>query len=231
MSDFRFINGIRAYGFSSTDELVSALVDKNAIGVALNADKLNYADDELRALVNDNIGYCDGVGAVWALRRKGLKGATKIAGVELWLEVIKRYPASRYWLIGAEEEVIEGVVERLKTEFPEIRIVGWHNGFFDKQEWKELAKKIADDAPDFVFAAMGSPRQERFLSDVHTLLQSPMLGLGGSFNVYTGKVKRAPKWIRSLALEAPYRWFTAGVNWKRRWEAIKFIFKIVFNRL
>ena len=226
------VNGIRIYPFSDFDELIDMAVREKSICVALNSDKLSYSDDNLKQLINTNIGYCDGVGAVWAIKRKGYKGkVNKIAGCELWLEIIKRYPEKKYYLVGAENSVITETVSKLKREYPKIDIVGYRDGYFTDEEKPELFDNISKSCPDFVFAAMGSPKQEYFLLEMQSIIKVPMLGLGGSFNVYTGAVKRAPLWMLKLNLETPYRYLFCNIKWFRVKNDFKFLLKLALNKL
>ncbi len=211
--------------------LIESSIPINKLLIALNSDKIQYANLELREIINNNIGYCDGIGAVWAAKRKGLKDAVKIAGCDLWLEIIKKYPKGRYYLVGASEEVIHNTVRNIRSLYPEINIVGYRNGFFESQSIElELINNIVASNPDFVFAAMGSPRQEYFLNKVHKVLPVTMMGLGGSFNVFTGAVRRAPHWMISLNLESLYRYFFAGIKFARIKSDIFFLIKLVLNK-
>lgn len=226
------LNGIKVYSFSGFDDIIDAAVSTRSIMVACNSDKLYYSQQRLKDIINANIGYCDGVGAVWALERKGVKGAVKIAGCDLWLEIIKRYPGAKYYLVGAEQQVIDEVVKKLHVEYPEMDIVGFRNGFFKSDQEKDvLVKDICEKRPDFVFVAMGSPKQEYMLDDIHSVYPVPMMGLGGSFNVYAGKVKRAPKWIQDIKMEMIYRYIFNKVSIKRIYCDFKFFLMLVFNRL
>ncbi len=226
------INGIRVYKFDGFDDIIQYTVRNKSILVALNSDKLYYSQQKLKDIVNTNIGYCDGIGAVWALGKKGVKGAVKIAGCDLWLEIIKRFPSASYYLIGAEEEVIHKVVERLSLEFPGLNIVGFRNGFLKSDSEKDrLLEDIQAKRPDFVFVAMGSPKQEYLLEEIHHVHPVPMMGLGGSFNVYSGKVKRAPQWMINLKIETLYRYLFNKISFKRVKSDFRFLYMLVFNKL
>lgn len=226
------LNGIRAVKFGGVDDIINAAVDTRSILIALNSDKLYYSQQRLKDIINANIGYCDGVGAVWALERKGVKGAVKIAGCDLWLEIIKRYPGAKYYLVGAEQQVIDKVVEKLHVEYPEMDIVGFRNGFFKSDQEKDvLVKDICEKRPDFVFVAMGSPKQEYMLDDIHRVYPVPMMGLGGSFNVYAGKVKRAPKWMIDMRLETLYRYLFNKISFKRMKSDFCFLYMLISGKL
>lgn len=232
MNNYTFLNGIKVYSFESVMDLIRFEVEEKKILVAINADKISYSNDSLKQIINCNIGYPDGEGAVWALRRKGVKGAFKIAGCELWLEFIKHYYKEKtFYLVGSEESVIQAVVAKLKVEYPKIKIIGYRNGFFDAAEEEELIENIVLLKPDFLFIAMGSPRQEYLLDKISKKYQTTMLGLGGSFNVYSGKVKRAPRWMIRFKMESLYRYLFNRISLKRISHDLKFLVKLMLNKI
>lgn len=184
-------------------------VDKRkGILVAINAEKILHATDQTRSIINRNIGYCDGYGAVMALKKKGYVDAVKIPGCELWLSIIyATYKEGKtYYLVGGKQEVIEQTVEKLRAHFPGINIANYRNGYIKTEEEKlALIDDIAKKKPDVVFVAMGSPKQELLMEEMSKRHPAIYQGLGGSFDVYTGNVKRAPKWWVDHNLEFAYR--------------------------
>jgi UDP-N-acetyl-D-mannosaminouronate:lipid I N-acetyl-D-mannosaminouronosyltransferase len=206
MPEFRIVNGIKIYGFQSKKDLIDFSVRQNKLLVAVNAEKIYNADPELKEAINQNIGYPDGVGAVWALRQKGLANVSKIPGVELWLEFIKEYHASKsFYFIGAREDIIQETVIKLKSEFPDIQLIGYRNGYIKQCEKEALIRDIEEKQPDFVFVAMGSPAQERLMIEMQKVNKGVYLGLGGSFDIYSGKTKRAPQLLIDMKMEWLYR--------------------------
>lgn len=201
------LNGVRVYPFSSLTDLITYASNQKKILVAINAEKVVMATDETRSIINNNIGYCDGVGAVKALHQLGHRDVIKIAGCELWLEIIKRYHAEKtFYLIGGKQEIIQETVMKLQDDFPDINIVGYHNGYINTPEEKsKLIEDVTYKKPDVVFVAMGSPKQELFMRELQKTHRAIYQGLGGSFDVYTGHVKRAPKWWLDHDLEFLYR--------------------------
>ena len=176
----------RIFAFESKEEFLSYLSGNTGILIALNAEKLNKTDPELGRLINSNIGYPDGIGAVLALRRKGLK-AIKIAGAEFWLDIIRHYGDSRsFYLIGATDEVINQTIKKLKTDFPSIRIAGHRNGFLKDGDEKLLFRDFIATKPDVIFVAMGSPKQEFLMQNILEHHKALYLGVGGGFYVYAG---------------------------------------------
>ena len=183
------LNNYKVHPFESKEHFLSFL-DKNHnirnILIALNAEKLVKEDDSLRNLVNNNIGYPDGIGAVWALKRKG-HNSEKIPGAEFWLDIIQRYYNNKsFYLVGGKPEVIERTVDRLKEEFLGIDIVGYRDGYMDDQEQEELIADINTKEPDIVFVAMGSPKQEFVMEKMYQKHPALYMGLGGSFDIYSG---------------------------------------------
>ncbi|WP_409029133.1 WecB/TagA/CpsF family glycosyltransferase [Gracilimonas sediminicola] len=227
------INGYKLYPFINRQALLDFLNDENwqNILVALNAEKLIREDVELKKLVNHNLGYPDGIGAVWALRRKGRK-SVKIPGAEFWLDIINSFQVDKtFYLIGGEEEVIEATVEKLKDQFPHIKIVGYNNGYFNETGFFVIKDEILKKKPDVVFVAMGSPRQEFIMQELESYHKALYMGLGGSFDVYIGKVARAPKMWIDLNLEWAYRLFKQPKRIFRQWVLFKFIYRLITNKL
>lgn len=201
------LNGVAVYPFRSEEELLDYAFRNLGILVAINAEKILNATPETRAIINRNIGYCDGVGVILALKRNGYDGCRKIPGCELWLKIVQRsYEEKTFYLIGGKQEVIEKTVGKLETEFPGIRILGHRDGYIRTDEEKEaLIDDIVAKKPDIVFVAIGSPRQEFLMEEIRKRHDALFMGLGGSFDVYTGHAKRAPRWWIEHNLEGLYR--------------------------
>lgn len=221
-----FINGVKVYPFTSDTELLQFADSRKGILVAINAEKILHATDQTRAIINRNIGYCDGLGAVMALRRHGHKEVVKIAGCELWLKIIANLydKGKTFYLVGSKPDIIHSTVTRLREEFPGIKIVNYRDGYIRNEEDKKiLIKDIADKKPDVVFVAMGSPKQELLMEEMFDIHPAIYQGLGGSFDVYTGHVKRAPKWWIDHNLEFAYRLLRQPSRIKRQIHLIRFL--------
>ena len=210
MEDKRIsVNGIKIYPFESENDLFGFLDNEKHILVAVNSKKIKGANDEIRDIVNNNIGYVDGAGAQIALKHKGVKDAIKIPGCELWLKIVERYYRTKtFYLVGGKQEVIDAVVTKLKQDFEGINILAYRNGYLKQEGEREaLINDIAEKKPDVVFVAMGSPMQEYLMQDMQKRHKAIYQGLGGSFDVYMGCVRRAPKWWADHNLEGVYRAF------------------------
>lgn len=205
--DIFSILDIKVHSFASADELISYAWDRKGILVAVNAEKTVNATQQLKDIINQNIGYCDGAGAVKAAKTKGCNKAVRIPGCELWLNIIRKYHKSHsFYLIGTTQDNIEKTVAKLRNEFEGINIVGYRNGFIKDEQQKETLKNdIRKSQPDFVFVAMGSPRQEILMSELTQIHPAVYQGLGGSFDLYIGAFKRAPKVIQYMGCEWLWR--------------------------
>lgn len=226
-------NGIRLYNFLSSDELLNFAENEKKILVAVNAEKIINATELTKNIINHNIGYCDGTGAVMALRKKGIN-AVKIPGCELWLKIVEKFvPIGKsFYLIGSQQNVIEEVVKKLKQEFSNINIVNYRNGYIKTpEEKKALLYDIAEKKPDIVLVAMGSPKQELLMEEMLSIHPAIYQGLGGSFDVYTGHAERAPKWWLDHNLEFAYRLIKQPSRIKRQIFLVKFLFMLHTRRL
>lgn len=230
----QLLNGVKTYVPKSRNELIDYVLEHKSILVAVNAEKIYHATDETRAIINRNVGYADGVGAVWALKRKGHKNVDKIPGCELWLNIIERYQNKKsFYLVGGKEEIIQKTVTKLKDDYVELNIVGYRNGYIkNDRERTALINDIAKKKPDVVFVAMGSPIQELLMEEIYQKHPAVYQGLGGSFDVYTGNVRRAPNWWINNNLEGIYR--TLNEPRKRVMGDIRvmpYFFRLILNRL
>ena len=226
------LNGLHTYTFTSKEDVVSYVQSKNTILVAVNAEKIMRSDEKLKALINQNTGYADGLGAVMALRKKGFKQAKKIPGVELWLEIVKTLNHSRsFYFIGSTSEVIEATVTKLKTEFPGINIKGYRNGFLKEGDLEKIKNELILYKPQIVFVAMGSPKQEYLMQELFTIHPAIYQGLGGSFDVYTGHIKRSPAVFVKLGLEWFYRLLKQPARIGRQLILVKFFWKLMIGKI
>ena len=227
------LGGVGVYPFTSADELISYVAERPAILVAINAEKILHATDELKAIYNRNLGYSDGAGAVLALKKKGHQNACKIAGCELWLKIIDRYSREKsFYLVGGKPEVIEETIQKLRADFPRINIVGYRDGYLKGNDDETLIADIAEKKPDVVFVAMGSPKQELLMERMQRVHPEAIYqGLGGSFDVYTGRVERAPEWWIRHNLEFAYRLIKQPSRIKRQIHLVRFLFRVLTNRI
>ncbi|TXE18857.1 WecB/TagA/CpsF family glycosyltransferase [Psychroserpens burtonensis] len=226
------LNGVMTFAPTSRKELMQYAFDNHKIMVAVNAEKILHATDDSRSLINRNLGYPDGIGAVWALQKKGATKVVKIPGCELWLDVVSNYYTTKsFYLVGGQQEIIEATIDQLKSQFEGINICNYRNGYI-KTEAEELTliADIKKHSPEVVFIAMGSPKQEGLMERIQKSHQAVYLGLGGSFDVYTGHVKRAPKWWVTHNMEWTYRLLSQPSRIKRQIHLVRFFVNLHLNR-
>lgn len=219
------LNGMKVFPFISASELLAYVDTHKGILVAVNSEKVTKATDETRAIVNNNIGYADGAGVVVAMHKLGKPEAVRIAGCDLWLDIVREsFREKKFYLIGGKQEVIDDTVAKLKLQFEGINIVGYRNGYIiTDEEQNALIRDVAENKPDVVFVAMGSPKQEFLMTDMMRVHPAIYQGLGGSFDVYTGRVKRAPIWWQKHNIEFLYRFLRQPQRYRREYYRLKFL--------
>ena len=225
------LNGVITYAPTNREDLIDYAIKNDSILVAVNAEKILHATDKSRSIINRNVGYPDGIGAVWALQKKGYKDVIKIPGCELWLDIIKKYHKTKsFYLVGGKQEVIDATVAKLKDEYKSIKICNYRNGYIKTDAEKNLLiEDIVKHQPDVVFVAMGSPKQELLMERIQQKHKAVYQGLGGSFDVYIDNVKRAPRWWVKNNLEWAFRLINQPSRLKRQIHLIRFIFNLQFK--
>lgn len=225
------LRGVQVYAFRDADHLIDFADDRKGILVAVNAEKIAHSTPQTRVIINANISYCDGIGAVKAARQKGAD-VSKIAGCELWLKIVERFHASKtFYIIGGKPEVNAATVTKLRELYPDIKLVGSRDGYLKTPEDRQaLIDDVARTAPDVVFVAMGSPVQEILMADMLARHKAIYQGLGGSFDVFTGTVARAPKWWLDHNLEFAYRLIKQPKRWRRNLCYIPFAWWLLWKK-
>lgn len=225
------LRNIETYAFPNREVFLDYIESEKKILIAINAEKILKDDRKLQQIINENIGYADGAGAVMALQQKGLK-AVKIPGAEFWLDIIQRfYEEKSFYLLGASQVVIEKTIKKLQQEFPKIKILGYRNGFLQESDKNKLFIELKDKQPDVVFVAQGSPRQELLMEELMQRNPALYVGLGGSFDVYCGLKNRAPQFFLNANLEWLYRLMKEPTRFKRQLVLIKFLVLLKTRKL
>ena len=172
----------------------------------------------------------DGVGIKIAMKLKGIN-QERIGGVDFSRSLIELCAKNNYRLalLGAKEEVISTLVSKLKAEFSNLNIVFANNGYFDNDE--KILEEIKKAQPQVFLCALGSPKQELLIYRLKEMLQGcTMVGVGGSFDVFAGYVKRAPKIWQKLGIEWLYRVFKQPERFKRIFPALPiFLFESIMD--
>ena len=228
--NYKYINGFKIYSFQSITDFINYVKDKNAILVAMNAEKIMNDNTNLLSIVNSNIAYPDGEGCVLALKQKGLN-SVKLAGSKLWIQLIKLNQNKKFYLTGSTNLIINKTVDILKKEFPQLNIVGFRDGFLRDGDKSKLIEDLKLKKPDIIFVAQGSPRQEILMNELIQHYPALYMGLGGSFEVYSGYKKDTPKFLHYLKLEWLYRILIDLKRIKRLPKLLKFIYYLLFRKL
>lgn len=179
--------------------------------VTANAEIVTQAQsdpDLMRILTEADVVVPDGIGLVWAARVMGQPLSERVPGVELAEALIAGSATGDYavYLLGAAPGVAEEAVARLGTRYPGIRIAGMRHGYFSPQEEAEVLADIRAAQPDVLLVGLGAPRQEKWIAKHrHALGAGLAIGVGGSFDIFAGRSRRAPKWLQKLGLEWLYR--------------------------
>jgi N-acetylglucosaminyldiphosphoundecaprenol N-acetyl-beta-D-mannosaminyltransferase len=194
------------------DRVDKAIVERDRLRIGIvNAAKLVHMrrDATLRAdVLSCDLILADGVPVVWASRLLGRPLPERVAGIDLMLGMLRRGNQAGYrvYCLGASEGVLAAAVTRITREYRGIRLAGYHHGYFTPQEEPALVAAIAGAQPDILLVGISSPGKERFLARWSDQLGVPVChGVGGSFDVLAGKVRRAPLAWQRLGLEWLYR--------------------------
>ena len=206
--------------------------EKQTFIVTANPEIVEYArdnEDYRQMILQADYIVPDGVGIIIASKiiKKPLK--ERVTGFDMMHEFFKmdtKRPL-RVYMLGAEEEVIATAAKKVKEMYPQIDLVGYHNGFFDIEDEK-LATRIATLELDIILLGMGFPRQEKWIMKYRKKFRKGVfIGIGGSFDVLAGKLKRAPNiWIK-LNVEWLYRLLQQPSRWKRMKVLPAFLIKVI----
>jgi len=191
--------------------------------VVVNVDKLVKAsrDPELRRIINEcALINVDGMPVVWASRLIGKPLKERVAGVDLF-EALMRRSAEKGWrvfLLGAREEVVSGVKQLYEVKYPGLTVAGYRNGYWTPEEEAGVVEQVKQARADLLFVAISSPKKEHFLGRYQAEMRIPFaMGVGGTFDVAVGKVKRAPVWMQKVGLEWFYRFLQEPTRMFKRY--------------
>lgn len=199
--------------------------------VSMQEDKQLYNAVASCSLINP-----DGYPIVWLARLLGHHMPERVTGIDLMEKLVELAAQRGYriYFFGAEEWVVQKVVALYSHLYSPAIIAGWRNGYYAPEEEPEIAREIAAAAPDILFVAMSSPKKELFLWKYRDILSIPfVMGVGGSFDVIAGKVKRAPRWMQNAGLEWLFRLLQEPKRmWKRyTYTNLKFCWFLLRNIL
>ena len=219
---------IPVHCFNNMSEAVNYILGEGQgkIAVAINPEKILAAlesEETKQVILSADIRYLDGIGAVKVAESKLNKKLARIPGCELWQSLMSEAGTQKksVFLLGADTNVVQNTKKKLKADYS-TNIVAAKDGFFTDDDL--MIAEILKFQPDILTVAMGSPRQEQFMSKCKEQgVTSFMMGVGGTYNVFTGSVKRAPKVWCDLGLEWLYRLLSEPTRIKRQLKLLKFV--------
>ncbi len=192
-----------------------------------------YKDGEFRNILNSaDMLTADGIGVVYASRILGNPIAERAAGYDIACGVIERIAETGHglYLFGGKPGVAEEAQKRLDEQYPFIRIVGTHDGYFTEADLPEIIADINNSGADIVFVCLGAPAQEKWIyENMHKLKVRVLMGVGGTVDVLAGNTERAPEGWRKLGLEWLYRLLKQPKRFFRMMALPKFALTVLFK--
>jgi len=195
--------------------------EKNSTQIAfVNADCLNRATADAayrRALESASLVLADGIGIKIAGTLLSRPIRQNVNGTDLFPRLCERLNvrSGRLFLLGARKNVALALADLVRNRYPNITVCGAHDGYFTDEA--AMVRQIAEAAPDVLLVALGAPLQEMFIArNKHRLGAKVCIGVGGLFDFYSGRIPRAPQWLRETGLEWAYRLYQEpGRMWRR----------------
>jgi N-acetylglucosaminyldiphosphoundecaprenol N-acetyl-beta-D-mannosaminyltransferase len=184
--------------------------EKLTIGIVNVAKVVNMQRNaQLRSSVEQaDIILADGVPIVWLSHLLGQPLPERVAGIEVMFELLKEANERKHrvYFLGSRPEILQKVIDIVRTDYPGLCIAGYRDGYFHEREEQAVAEDITHSHADILFVAISSPKKEIFLRRWQHLLNVPVChGVGGSFDVLAGATKRAPTWMQKCGLEWLFR--------------------------
>jgi len=187
-------------------------------------------DKELKDILNQAaLVVPDGAGTVWAAHHLGFEMPERVAGYDLAQELMRRAPEKkrRVYFFGSAPGVADKAKKKAEELYPGIEIVGTRNGYFGKSDEEDILEDIREKKPDLLLAALGVPKQEKWLNAHREELGVPLsIGVGGTLDVMAGVMKRAPRWMQRAKLEWLFRGMLQPKRAGRLLALPKFVLKV-----
>ncbi len=195
---------------------------------------LAQQDTELRQILNEaDLVVPDGAGIVLAARYKGANIRERVAGLDLVQNLLAIAPANNYrvYLFGGAAGVVEAARKQAETLYPGLQIVGTRNGYFTTAEETTIIEEIKQRQPDILLVGLGVPKQEKWLAKNLSALGIPVaIGVGGSFDVLSGSLPRAPVWMRKNNLEWFFRLLSQPQRIGRMLALPRFVLRVLTDK-
>lgn len=227
---------VDTFDFKSAVNYAKLLIEFKKGGqiVTINPEMIEYGlkSPEFAQIIKEaDLVISDGVGVELGLRIKGTP-TERIAGIEFSYSLIQECAKSHFsvGLIGAKPHILAKTLENLQNEINDLNIVYAQDGYFEDK--KKVLEQLKEMSPQLLLVALGSPKQEEFIKTARELLpRSLMVGVGGSFDVWSGEVQRAPVIYQKLGIEWLYRTIKEPYRLKRIFPTLpKFLLRVIFSK-
>jgi N-acetylglucosaminyldiphosphoundecaprenol N-acetyl-beta-D-mannosaminyltransferase len=221
----------------AVDQVETFIANKTPHLIATaNAEMVMMAqtDQELAAILNKaDLVVPDGAGVVWAARYHGYTMPERVAGYDLVQNLLAESAIKGYrvYMLGSAPGIVDKAKRMAEQTYKGVQIVGIRNGFFTDKDEPGIIENIIASKPDILLAALGVPKQEKWLYKNLAILNIPVsIGVGGSFDVMAGTVKRAPLWMQRANIEWLYRLLSQPQRIIRMMALPHFMLRIVNSK-
>ena len=210
-------------------ESANLIVTLNAIGMETVIDDPEFAEcvKESAMVLADGSGLCLG------MKILGMPVQERVAGIDFAENLCRTASAEKWpvYFVGAVGDTAKRCAEALSERFPGLIVAGARDGYFDIRDTR-IADTIAQSGAKIVLAAMGQPRQEKWVM-LHRERLGKILavGVGGAFDVFAGKLERAPIWVQKIGFEWLYRMLQEPSRWRKNLRLITFMLRIFATKL
>lgn len=227
------LRGLKLIGWRDMQHALDYLWDggsmKSGTLVAINAEKMLAVENnaEVRSLIEAaEFKYADGISVVRSIRKKYPQAqVSRVAGADLWEALMERagQDGTPVFLIGGKPEVLAQTEQKLRAQW-NVNLVGSQDGYFRPEDRQALFERVRASGAKIVTVAMGSPRQEILMRDCRQVCPDALyMGVGGTYDVFTGHVKRAPKVWQNLGLEWLYRLLSQPSRITRQIKLLRYL--------
>ena len=184
---------------------------KNNYCIPINVTKYSLAknDEKLRSAINNtNYVIADGVPITWLCKRAGIKGVTRVTGIDLaealCFEAEKK--GRKLFFLSTREEIGKKAIDNLLVKHPNLNIAGFQDGFFEEKDVPSILSRINTSETDILFLGLGLPQKEYFVADnLDALNIGFCITVGGALDIWANVKKRAPKFVQAIGMEWLYR--------------------------
>lgn len=175
----------------------------------------------------------DSIGVTIGAKLQHIKLKERIPGQAYFREILRRSEIDGWsiYILGSKQEVLDSAIENLKKDFPKVNIVGYHEGYFEKDSEEEVIKQINELQPNVLFVALGAPKQEKWIYNHQKELKVDVAaGQGGTLDYEAGRIKRAPKFIQKIGMEWFWRLCIEPTRIKRMSVLPVYLIKILLKK-